>query len=143
MRSLRKILNRVRIAVMILLITLNFISVLIIASEVGDIPFVWVTFLGNFIFLAMMAYTNGWMYGMDLWWRKEMKDKGYTCTDCVKKNRCMDRSRNYCCTSFMPREEKKDEDHEDKTDGNDMGADRRSYQFRNIGTGGQDQRKGL
>lgn len=23
-----------------------------------------------------------------------------TCTDCIHKNRCMERSRNYCCTDF-------------------------------------------
>ena len=23
-----------------------------------------------------------------------------TCADCVNKNRCMERSRNYCCTDF-------------------------------------------
>lgn len=29
-----------------------------------------------------------------------------TCTDCIHKNRCMERSRNYCCTDFKPKEEK-------------------------------------
>ena len=30
-----------------------------------------------------------------------------TCTDCVHKNRCMERSRNYACTGFKPKEDKK------------------------------------
>ena len=29
-----------------------------------------------------------------------------TCTDCVHKNRCMERSRNYCCTDFRWKGEK-------------------------------------
>lgn len=31
-----------------------------------------------------------------------MKEEIYkiTCADCVNKNRCMERSRNYCCTDF-------------------------------------------
>ena len=30
-----------------------------------------------------------------------------TCADCANKNRCLERSRNYVCTGFKPKEDKK------------------------------------
>lgn len=124
--SLRKTLNKIRIAVLIVLTALNFISALLIALAIDSIPLsmwpVWLTFLLNISFLALMAYANGWMYGTDLWWEREMMERGYTCTDCVHKNRCMERSRNYCCTSFMPR----DKERKEITDGQRKGPGRQS-----------------
>lgn len=124
--SLRKTLNKIRIAVLIVLTALNFISALLIALAIDSIPLsmwpVWLTFLLNISFLALMAYANGWMYGTDLWWEREMMERGYTCTDCVHKNRCMERSRNYCCTSFMPR----DRERKEITDGQRKGPGRQS-----------------
>lgn len=109
--SLRKIMNRIRITILWILVALNFISAVMIACAVDSIPLdawpVWLTFLANISFLMVMAYANGWMYGTGLWWEREMREKGYTCTDCVHKNRCMERSRNYCCTDFKPKEEVK------------------------------------
>ena len=106
--SLRKTLNKIRITVLWILVGLNFISAVIIACCIDGIPLgawpVWLTFLGNILFLTLIAYANGWMYGSELWWERYMRDMGYTCTDCAHKNRCMERSRNYCCTSFMPKD---------------------------------------
>ena len=146
--SLRKILNRIRIAVLMVLVVLNALSALLIALAIDSIPLeawpVWITFILNLLFLMLMGYANGWMYGTDLWWEREMRERGYTCPDCVHKNRCMDRSRNYCCTSFLPKEkERRHEDHENQRDTDDMGSDQRSNRVRNIGTGRQDQYRGL
>ena len=106
--SLRRTLNRIRITVLWILVILNFCSAVLIASAVDSIPLnawpVWITFAANLIFLMLMAYANGWMYGTKLWWEREIMERGYTCTDCAHKNRCMDLSRNYCCTSFMPKD---------------------------------------
>lgn len=114
--SLKRTLNKIRIAILIVLTAMNFISALLITLTIDEVPLgawpVWITFLLNIGFLLLMAYANGWMYGTELWTEREMMERGYTCTDCVKKNRCMDRSRNYCCTSFVPKEERRE-----KTDG--------------------------
>ena len=108
---LRRILNKIRITVLILLVILNAMSALIIALAVDSIPLrswpIWILFAVNLGFLWLMAYANGWVYGTRFWWIREMK-KMYTCTDCIHKNSCPDRSRNYCCTSFKPKEEVRD-----------------------------------
>ena len=142
--SLRKTLNKIRITVLMVLIGLNFMSALLIALSIDSIPLtawpVWLTFLANLIFLGIMAYANGWMYGTDRWFEREMVERGYTCTDCAYKNRCMDRSRNYCCTSFLPKEkEKKHESNEDHRNTDELGRDQRSNQIRSIGSGRQAQ----
>ena len=105
----KKTLNEIRIALLMILIVLNVGSALLIAVYIDCIPFaaswsVWLTFILNILFLALVGYATGWIHGADLWYESEMKAMGYTCTDCVHKNRCMDRSRNYCCTSFIPKE---------------------------------------
>jgi hypothetical protein len=107
--SLRRTLNKIRITVLWVLVGMNFMSALIITLAIDSIPLsawpVWLTFLANILFLMLMAYANGWMYGTELWWEREVMEKGYTCTDCIHKNRCMERSRNYCCICFKPRRE--------------------------------------
>ena len=107
--SLRRTLNKIRITVLWVLVGMNFMSALIITLAIDSIPLsawpVWLTFLANILFLMLMAYANGWMYGTELWWGREMMERGYTCTDCIHKNRCMERSRNYCCICFKPRRE--------------------------------------
>ena len=109
--SLRKILNKIRITVLMILLVLNVTSALLIALALDSIPLdawpVWLTFILNVLFLALMSYANGWVYGTDIWWEREMRERGYTCRDCAHKNRCMDRSRNYCCTSFLPKEKER------------------------------------
>ena len=105
--SLRRTLNKIRITVLWVLVGMNFMSALIITLAIDSIPLsawpVWLTFLANILFLMLMAYANGWMYGTELWREREVMEKGYTCTDCIHKNRCMERSRNYCCICFKPR----------------------------------------
>lgn len=126
--SSRRTLNKIRITVLWILVGLNFCSAVLIASAVDSIPLntwpVWITFAANLIFLMLMAYANGWMYGTNLWWEREMMERGYTCTDCVYKNRCMERSRNYCCTSFTPKERKENTDDAKHRTGRDAGLDK-------------------
>lgn len=126
MHSSRKILHKVRIMTLKVLVAVNIISLLLIATAVDSIPlsawWVWLVFLENICFLALVAYANS----------------GLTCSDCANKKRCMERSRNYYCRDFKPRKEKKDEGNKDKKNDNELGADQRSHQTGGTVSWGQD-----
>ena len=137
MCSLKKTLNKIRIAVLTALVMLNVISALVIALTIDGLTAdswqVWLTFLCNISFLGPMAYANGWMYGTEPWWVRKMTEQGHTCKNCEYRNRCMDRSRNYCCISY--RERKDYEDYDSQREHHHLGRDQERHSVRHTAAG--------
>ena len=109
--SLRKTLDMVRVKTLKVITAVMAVILLMCMSTFdGDLR-AWVPlFLISFGWTALVLYANGCL----------------SCGDCRKKNRCMDRSRNYLCRDFKKKEDYDgihDKDDSKTEDGVSEGAD--------------------